>query len=407
METSKEQRKVFSALAWYAIGILLFFVSVAAVLKMIDLKVDFPAHTGVAAKITWEALRHPLTFFERNYYPVWHLLTWFTMNIFGCSVRSAAAAVTGGCIVGTWACAAFYFSRRYHDEEIDVARAASVLLMLVSPIWLPFFNPDILLGQGHPNLLHSPTHIMVRLTAFPCFACYAAVLDGIGRESASRIRVCKIIALSAFVLLATLSKPSFAQMFFPAIFLLVIFKIIKYRKIAILPSVAVLVSLAPVLLLMGFQAWLAFDSPNASDSGVDIAFLKMWARFSPNVFVSIMLAILFPLIVLLWSIRTRKVSTADVLAWTMCGVAATEAAFLIERGRRMWHGNLCWAWSLSLFFIWVVAIDRFILLTKEHVRKTIDLEQSWWFWSAVVVLSLHLVSGLCYLWRVLAFGVWR
>ena len=397
-------KKGISTLAWSTIGILLFFVSVAAALKMIDLKVDFPAHTGVASKITWEALRHPVAFLKANSYPVWHLLTWMTMNVFGCSVRSAAAAVTAGSIVGAWACTAFYFTKRYHDEESNIAWAASVFVMLVSPIWLPFFNPDIMLGQGHPNLLHSPTHLMVRCTALPCFVWYAAIMDGIGKESALRMGVCKIIALSSLVLLATLSKPSFAQMFFPAIFLLVVIKVIRYRKIAIWPCVAILTSLVPAFFLLGLQFVVSVGSP---DAGVEFAFMKMASRYSPNVFVSLMLAILFPLIVLSWSIRVRKVSTADMLAWIMCGVAAAQAFLLIEKGRRMWHGNLWWAWNLALFLIWLTSIDRFVSLVKERVGKTIELEQSFWFWSAVTALSLHLVSGLCYLWRVLVWGMWR
>ena len=50
-------------------------------------------------------------------------------------------------------------------------------------------------------------------------------MDGIGRESAPRLGVCKFIALSLLVLLATLSKPSFVQVFFPAMFLLALFSL--------------------------------------------------------------------------------------------------------------------------------------------------------------------------------------
>lgn len=405
MYVNKE--KTYSALGWLTIGVLLFFVSAAAVLKMIDLRVDYPAHIEIVCKITWEALIHPMAFLEENCYPIWHILTWLTMRAFDCSVRSAAAVVTGGvCIVGTWAYAAVYFAKKCSKEETDVARVASVCLMLVAPIWLPFFNSDIMLGQGHPNLLHSPTHIMVKCVAFPCFVWYAAVMDGIGK-SVSCMGVFKFMALTLLMFLTTLSKPSFGQMFLPAIFLLAAFKVIKYKLAAIRPIATVSVSLVPSIFLMAFQSWVSFYSSHADASGAEIAPLKLWAHFSPNVFVSIMIAVLFPLIVLLWSLRESKVSTADVLAWVMCGMAATEGILLIEKGRRMYHGNFLWAWSLSLFFIWFTAIDRFILLAREHVKTTVDRERRWWFLIASAVLSLHVVSGLCYLWRVIVFGWWR
>ena len=67
MYVNKE--KTYSALGWLTIGVLLFFVSAAAVLKMIDLRVDYPAHIEIVCKITWEALIHPMAFLEENCYP--------------------------------------------------------------------------------------------------------------------------------------------------------------------------------------------------------------------------------------------------------------------------------------------------------------------------------------------------
>jgi hypothetical protein len=120
-----------------------------------------------------------------------------------------------------------------------------------------------------------------------------------------------------------------------------------------------------------------------------------------------LLAIFFPLIVLLWSLAARKVSTSDVLAWIMWGVGAVEAAFLFENGRRMWHANFFWGYSLALFFLWFVALDKFISLTKEHVSGAVGSKYKWWFFVAVPALLLHVVSGVCYLWRILVYCNWR
>lgn len=403
MNLREEQTR--SIIVWSAIGALLFFIAVAAVTKVVDLRQDYTTHIKIASGITLRGLFHPIAFLRENCYPVWHILVWLTTKVFGCGGRSAAAVVTGGSVVGTWACAALYFSRRYWGRDKDIARLASIGLILVAPIWLPFFNPNLIIGQGGPNLLHNPTNLMVRFVAFPCFVWYAAIMDGIGKESSPRLAGYKLFVLSLFVFLATLSKPSFVQMFFPAMFLLALFKMIKYRKAAIWSIATVAISFIPSIFLMGLQAWVSFYSSQGDGSGVAIAFMKVYSHFSPNIFVSVMLGILFPLIMLSWSIRTRKFSTVELLAWIMYGVAFTEGSLLIETGRRMWHANFCWGTNLALFFLWFTAIDRFISLAelgKTHATS----ERNWWFWSAVAALSLHLVSGLCYLWRVLVFGIW-
>lgn len=415
METSVEvqadiqnnnwQGRVCSTLTWFAIGTLLFFVSVAAVLKMVDVKIDYPQHIRIASRITWEGLCHPISFLKANCYPVWHILTWLAMKVFGCGGRLAAAVVTGGCVVGTWSCAALYFFKRYRREEKDIAWAACVFLMLVMPIWISFLHPTLTVGQGGPNVLHNPTNIMVKLLAVPCFLLYAAVMDGIGKEPTSRIGVFKFVTMSLLVVLSALSKPSFVQMFIPAMLILAVLKLVKYKTAAIRPIVAVGISFVPVLFLIALQTRASFYG--GGGSGIAISFLKVWRYYSPNCFVSIMRAILFPLIVLLWGIRGRSISTTDALAWIMYGVALAECALLMEKGDRWWHGNFFWANHLAQFFIWFVSIERFIFLAREYVKKAGGLESKLWFCCGAVAGLLHLASGLCYLWRMVVLGVWR
>lgn len=403
-----DKEKFQSALAWCLLGILLFLVNVAAVLKLVD-GIDYPMHTRVAYGITWDGLCHPLDFLKVHCYPVWHILTWLTMNVLECKGRTAAAIVTAGCQVGAWASVAWYLSRKHGAVGKETLRVACVCVMFVMPIWLRFFNPNIMIGQGGPNLLHNPTNIMVRFLAIPCFIWCAAIMDSIGKGSAVRMGAFKMIALAALLLLATLSKPSFLQMFLPAMLILAVFKIMRYGRAAIKPICFVAVSFVPVVALIAWQAWLVFHAsgPGPGDSGIGIAFLKVWSPGTPNVFVSLLLGNLFPLIVLIWAIAVRKATTADMLAWIMHGVAVAQAAFLYEKGGRIWHGNFFWAHNLALFFIWFTSIDRFISLAGESVKDTAGSGQKCWLLGASAVLSLHLVSGFCYLWRVLVHGMWR
>lgn len=389
------------ALVWTLVGLLLFFVVAASVVRVVDLGQDYTTHIAIASKISMGALLHPIEFLKENCYPVWHFLTWLLMCV-GCGGRSAAAVVTGWCVVGAWAFAVFYWSRRCGSAGRDVALAASLCLMLVSPVWLPFFNPNIVIGQGSPNLLHNPTHLMVRLFAFPCFILYASAMGRIGKPDSPRMAWSDLIAPSAFMLLATLSKPSFGQMFFPAILLYSLVKLAKNGRIALKPLAGVALSLAPALLLTCLQLWVSFYSPHSDGSGIAIEFLKVMSHCSPSVAVSLTLGILFPLGVLVWSVRVRKTTSADVLAWISYVVAVAQALLLVETGRKMWHGNFTWSMNLALFLVWFTSIDRFLLLVGERG----DPRSKWWFRVTVAALCLHLLSGVCYLWRISTMGIW-
>lgn len=391
------------AFTWCTLGILLFFVYIAAVSKMVDVRIDYPTHLRLARGITWEGLCHPIDFLKALSYPVWHILTWLTTNALGCKERTAASIVTAGSLVGTWAMVAWYLSRKHREVGKDIVPAASVCVMLAMPIWLPFFNPNITIGQGGPNLLHNPTNIMARFLAVPCFMWYVAIMDGIGKGTAVRMGVFKLMALSILLFLATLSKPSFLQMFLPAMLIFAVFKAVRHGMAAVKPIALVAVSFVPVAMLIVGQIWLVFYSPGPGPSSVGIAFLKVWSAGTPNVYVSLLLGNLFPSVVLLWAMTARKATTADTLAWIMYVVAVAQGLLLVENGPRCWHANFCWAHNLALFFIWFTAIDRFISLAGES-KGTL---QKWWFFGTSVALSLHIVSGLCYLWRVLVHGMWR
>ena len=399
------KEKTYSAVSWAMVGVLLFIVASAAVANAVDIRVDYPQHIGIASKINLDGLCHPGTFLREHFYPIWHVLTRMAMTTFGISGRTAATAVTGGCVLGTWICAVVYFARRFSGDK-DLALLLSILLMLASPIYLPFFNRNLVIGQSHPNYLHNPTQLMVKVLAFPCFILYARLMDKIGKDEHFRFDAFKIVGISALLLLATLAKPSFIQIFLPSVVLLSVFKAIKHGRIAMRPILAFALSMCPSLFLMLWQAWIAFMSQGNGESGVEIAFLKLYRHYSPNCFVSVLLISLFPLIMLVWAIVRRRLIAMHGLAWLTYATGWLEGAFLIEKGRRMWHGNFTWGYALAAFFIWFVALDSYASLCTESQSNSNGRERLW-FWIATPILVLHIASGVCYLWRLLILNIWR
>ena len=392
---SVKDRKPCLALMGTLMGVLLFMVVATAVDVLLDRKTDFRFHIRIVSKITLDGLLHPVAFLKENCYPVWHVLTWLTMKAFGCTGRTAAAFVAGGCVLGTWLSVVAHFLRRHPDEDRSFLLAASLLTMLVGPIYLFFFNACLIVGQWSPNLLHNPTHLMVRAVAVPCFLLYAASLERIGGTSCFRLGLRRCLALTAAFLLAAFSKPSFIQVFIPAVLLVFVYLAVRRGRAAFKPLALLGLTVLPAVAVCGLQFWSSFYSSNAGASGVEFAVLKVWSHHSPCVPVSWLLATAFPLVMAAWAVRARQFTLRDALAWLMLGFGLVEGVLLAEKGIRALHGNFLWGWVLGLFIVWLVAMDKFVSLARAHAAGG----WRWWFRVAVSLLVAHGLSGGWYLWR--------
>ena len=389
-------------LAGCLVGSVLFAIAATAIAMVNG---DYPFHIKVASAITIDGLLHPLEFLKGNCYPVWHVLTWLTMKMFGCEGRMAAAVVSGACVVVTWLFALYYCARCNADVAKPLLLLASVLLMFATPIYLSFFNVCLIYGQWSPNMYHNPTHLMVRAVSMPCFMLYAAELKRIDGDLVPRLGTLRLLALSALFLLAALSKPSSIQVFVPAIGILLVYEAWKRGKSAFKPLSLLGLTLLPAVALCLLQFMVSFCGLQTNSSGVEFAFLKVWSGSSPCVPVSWLLATAFPLVMAAWTIRARRFAVQDAMAWLILAFGLIEGALLAEKGPRAMNGNFLWGWALGLFFVWLVAMEKFISFVRINVGGDCARRTKWWFRVAVAVLSVHVLSGVWYLWRYIVLKI--
>ena len=380
-------------------GIMLFIIAAAAVSVV---KFDYPFHINLASGITLSDLSHPFAFIKKNCYPVWHVLTRLTMGVFGSTGRTAAIFVTAGCVVSTWFFAVLYLGKRHAEVEFSFLLAASVILMIVTPIYLSFFNDRLIWGQWGPNMYHNPTHLMVRAVAVPCFLLYMTDLERIDRGFCGQFGLRRLLALSLVFLLATFSKPSFIQTFIPSISLIFIYEARKHGRPMLKPLALLGLTLLPAVAVCCLQFCTSFYGSQADAGGVEFSFLKAWSCYSPCVPVSCLLATLFPLVMAAWAVRARRFTIHDAMAWLMLFIGLIEGAVLSEKGPRAIHGNFLWGWALGLFFVWLTAMEKFVSLVRVNAGGFVH-GGGWWGRAAVVTLSAHFLSGIWYLWRLIVF----
>jgi hypothetical protein len=104
------------------------------------------------------------------------------------------------------------------------------ILTFVTAIYIPFFNEDIYVGQGSPNIWHSPTYLILK----PFASCAFLFFILFAENARYRNSIFYAGLLSSTTAFSALVKPNFVIVFMPAmlIFLIIRFygQIILYIK---------------------------------------------------------------------------------------------------------------------------------------------------------------------------------
>lgn len=349
---------------------------------------DMACHTRIADAISASSLlQHPLDFWMQNFYPLWHLLAKTVHVALRCGAREAAGIVNGSCQAAVMLCLYLYLRRRCGEADARELVVFSLAVCVSGCIYGPGTHVSLLFTETG-NSWHNPTSLMVKVMSFPCLLYIA---DRFDKAIASGFREAITwkggVLLAAGLVLANLAKPSFMQVYVPAMALVCTGLLIRDRRAAKLCLQIALASL-PACLMLVPQYLLAFGSGGEGE-GIGWGFMKVWGAVSfPMVYFAYGLA--FPVLAFVIAIRRRTVGMLDVLSWTMFLVGLVMRMFLYEKGPRMFHGNLGWGYVLALFFVWVAGIRQYVVLSA--VRRD-RLERAAYF-ILTILLMAHVLSGL-------------
>ena len=367
----------------------IFFITYFIVMKQTKIVgSDYYIHCSWAAMIQSAGLRGLL---KIDLYPLWEICVTINSIVFKVDISTAAGITTALMNIITFLSTYFFLSFKYNGREEKIA-AAAFLLMLIGPIYLPFFNTSIYLGQGTPNIWHSPTMIMIRAIAFPTYCLLTKIIKS--NSEGETISHIEYILLGILLLFCNLAKPSFAQVIIPGISLYCLYLLVKSRGRELLFCIKLVVAFIPCVILTMFQYFSAFYNNNFSASqGTEIACFDVIGHYTPNIFISMILLYAFPIYVILLSIRKKMPEENKLMVYTWIS-SYIEAAILAEKGDRRYHANFLWGYLLMTYFVYVYCMKAFILEVKQS-------KQLWKSRKAVcgfVLLSAHLFAGVYYLY---------
>ncbi len=362
--------------------------------------IDYEPHELVVSQIDFS---HPFATFKAHPEPLWHSLTKIVMDVLHVRVELAGGIVSGLCMICVFWIG--YLTIRKAAPSVDGAIVAILcfVLQISAAIYVPWFNSEPYLGQGSPNVWHNPTTIMVRPIAVLTFILVASELKKCKNSGFERgLSVWKGILIAVLLFLSNLAKPSFVQIYYPAIFLLMVVWLVLYKGKNLRLGLQLLLTCIPSLVLMITQFVLSFYGSSEKAGGIQISPFTVMKLNTPSWPISLLLVTAFPLLVFLLMIIHKMVNWEEGFAWMLLGVGFLERALLAEKGSRYWHGNFSWGFMIGLAVLWYEEMKNYI--RYYYGDEAPGNKKSAGYVLSTLLLFVHFLSGIFYLVYLVILG---
>ena len=287
----------------------------------------------------------------------------------------------------------------------------SVSLFFISMLFPPrgIYLPGIpynYLGVFTANPFHNATYMAARPFAILAFFSYVRLLDnyeqgysgkwkkarGNGQEDALRIAgvdLCDYVMFSLFLLLATMTKPSFTIVLVGAAGLIMLWRMLRSKFRNFVPTIQLGICFIPTFIDLLYQFGGVFVPKEGEEGGIGFCVGKIWDLYTDNLPLAICLGVGFPLSVLVLNFKDLKKNTLFRFSWQLYIMGFLMAFFLYEKGFRWADFNFSWGYMYGIFFAFVGAI--IILL-----QRTAEKRKWWWLALQWGPFLWHLVCGIYY-----------
>lgn len=330
----------------------------------------------------------------------WHFVTWLCYVMLPLSNINVAAALSSALFEMLMTYIVLVVIRKYLPG-MKYDRLICFLVLMVGPIYLRFYNPEYYLGQGTPNIWHNPTTNAVRpiglLILLLTFDYWKKLWNAKKSELTTKELVIEQIELGVLLGISVIIKPSFAMVYMPACAIVLLIKLVRDRFKS-LPQLVMqhLFLLVPalIILLQYIKIYLFGGTNSSTDSGVAISLFASMKIYAPNVFLSQIFRISFPiLIIILWNKKFFK-DKACAFCSLLYLVGFAEAALLTETGARATHGNFGWGSQLAATFLWIASVCFWLREMQVDMKNETIKKGS--------VKMKYIVTSLLLLWHAIA-----
>lgn len=265
------------------------------------------------------------------------------------------------------------------------------------------------IGVFTPNPWHNATYMAARpfmVLAF-FFGVYTLVHyehDFAKGAAFTRYRKTAYLAFSISLLLATLAKPSYTLVHGFTVVIIMLYRLFKSRFKNLRQTILLGCYYIPTIMSLGYQYLGVFSggSSHNDEQGIGFGFFRVWSLYTKNIPLAIALAILFPIIVLIFHRNQLSKNNMYRFAWQIYIVAFATTAFLYEKGFRELHFNFCWGYICGIFLVFFVSMilvlkdSRYWIVQKYPPKFTLALTIEWFALIAHTLMGLYYFALLYY-----------
>lgn len=269
----------------------------------------------------------------------------------------------------------------------------SVGLFFISMLYPPagIYLPGIrynYLGVFTANPFHNATYMAARPFAVLAFYWFVKLLDRYETETFREGNWWKdYLLFSVFLLLATMAKPSFTIVLAGAAGLIMVYRFFLAKGKNLVPTLILGMTFVPTFLDLLYQFRGVFVPKEGVEGGIGFCLGSIWGLYCENLPLSILLAVGFPLLVLLFHRKEFRKDTLYRFSWQLYLMGFAMAFFLYEKGFRAPDFNFSWGYMYGIFFAFLGAV--YILMKSPGKNKLVRILQ----WAA---FGAHLLCGLVY-----------
>jgi len=267
-----------------------------------------------------------------------------------------------------------------------------ISMVFTSPagVYLPGIKYNYL-GVFTPNPFHNATYMAARPFAILAFLWYVKLLDcyeQVGNGS-------DYLLFSVFLLLTTMTKPSFTIVLVGAAGLIMVYRMIRSKFVNFKATILLGLTFIPTFIDLLYQYKGVFVPDEGVEGGIGFCFGDIWSLYCGNIPFAIGLAVGFPILVLILNHKEIKTNTLYRFSWQIYAMGFAMALLIYEKGFRAPDFNFSWGYMYGIFFAFVGAVVVLLQATAKRKRPILLILQ----WAA---FGLHLLCGLYYF-----YGIFR
>lgn len=257
------------------------------------------------------------------------------------------------------------------------------------------------LGVFTPNPFHNATYMATRPFGILAFLWFVKLLPVYEKGIRDKRAIRDYVLFAVFLLLTTMTKPSFTIVLVAAAGLIMVYRLIRARFKNFVPTLQLGVCFIPTFidLLYQYQGVFVPKEPG-QEGGIGFCLGSVWMLYCDNIPLAIGLACGFPILVTLIHWRELKTDGLFRFSWQIWLISFGMAFFLYEKGFRMPDFNFSWGYMHGIYFLFFGAL---VVLLKATAQKK---NPPWLLLLQWLAYAWHAACGLYYFWTMFQGGTY-